>query len=473
MTSLMGGSQVAFSERAAGGSGVLDAGIPTVALSAGAGVFYGLDSEHAGQIVTDDAFQLRRTLLEACPAVNIASRVVSRLLEMVDMRLLRPDGSVYAPRRMHPVLKLWNDRPNEFQSAREFRAQIGQEIVYTGEIIARVNRDGSAPRRIYVWDASNVSCDFYSGVDVALEDVEGVTYQYGETRFMYDPGMPQVLHVRQNPHPLRTLRGRPAVYGMRHEVLSNIYATLYRTEVFRQGGPPRLVLIQKDGSGVPGVGAGRPQPPPPSTPASGGKKSTPPKSQQEMSHAASLFTKTVKSPQAYRETAVMPPGWEPVDLGPKSNVDPLLVGAARHTDEKLLAAYGIPVNFANNLERATYSNIRSEDRRLVRDAIAPVLDLIAGAVERDLLRPMGGINATLRVGWDLDAATQPEAIVWNNIQISRYKNQISGLAEVREALGYDPAEPDDLLELPAKAPGAGGPSDAPITEQSDTPGEEA
>ena len=471
MLSIMGGESVAFSERATS-AGVSEAGGPLVGIYGGAGVIYGLDSESAGRIIVDDTFELRRTLLESCPAINIASRVVSRLLEMVDMRLLRPDGSIYAPRRLHPVLKLWNDRPNEFQSAREFRAQIGQEIVYTGEIIARVNRDGAVPRRLYVWDASNVSCDFYSGVDVTLEEVEGVNYQYGETRFMYDPELPQVMHVRQNPHPLRTLRGRPAVYGMRHEVLSNIYATLYRTEVFRQGGPPRLVLIQKEGSGVPGLGPGRPQQP--MKPAGGKPEKSPPmSSQQEAQHAAETFSKTVKTPQAYRQTAVMPPGWEPVDLGPKSNVDPLLVGAARHTDEKLLAAYGIPVNFANNLERATYSNIRSEDRRLVRDAIAPVLDLIAGAVERDLLAPMGGVNASLKVDWDLEAVTSPEAIVWNNIVISRYKARLVGLAEAREALGYDPAEPPDLAELPTKAPGASQPSDAPATEQADTVGNEA
>lgn len=394
---------------------------PFVGLAIGAGVVYGLDSEHAGKLIIRDTIDLDRPLLEASPAVNIASRVISRLIGMIDMKLTDAAGNDYNGRGTHPVLRLWNEAPNEFQTAREFRGLVGQEIVYTGELIARIDRDGLAPRRLYLWDASRTFVEFLSADEINPEDLRAVKYQYGTQSFALNPDLPQAIHVRQNPHPQRILRGRPAVFGMRHELLANIYATLYRNEVFRQGGPPRLALEADD-------------------------EMTARESLEDDAIAvASRFTQTVKTPQSYRQTPFLPAKVKVADLGPKGT-DPLMISGARHTDEKILAAYGVPVNFANNLERATYSNVRSEDRKVVRDAVAPILELIGAAFERDLLRPMGGVSAKLKVGWDLDKALEAEAVIWNKVVLDRKAAGVISLAEAREELGYDPA---DSIESPA------------------------
>ena len=412
-----------------------------VGLFAGGGVYYGLDADNEGKLVVDDTYTVNRQLLEGSPAVNIASRVISRLLAMIDMRLLDADGNDHNSRGEHPVLRLWNTSPNEFQTAREFRAMVAQEIVYTGEMIARINRVGMAPERIYLWDADNVYVEFLTAEELSRGSLAAVRYQFGTQSLVFDPDMPEVLHVRQNPHPLRILRGRPSVYGMRREVLANIYATLYRSEVFRQGGPPRLALVSEGDEND--IGA-RP-------------------SETQGMEAAAKFSQTVKTPNSYLRTAKLPDKWKVEDLGPKAT-DPLMIDGSRHTDEKILAAYGVPITFANSQEHSTYNNIRTQDRQVVRDAVSPILDLIASAVERDLLRPMGGVNARLKVGWDLTKAVEAEQVVWNKIVLDRLKGSVISTAEAREELGYDPEDVPTPEELPLNGggPASGGGGTDPI-----------
>ena len=115
---------------------------------------------------------------------------------------------------------------------------------------------------------------------------------------------------------------------------------------------------------------------------------------------AQSFTNAVKTMASWVGTAVLPEGWEPKDLGPQGT-DPMLNDASRMSDEKILAAYGVPVMFANNLERSTYSNSRTQDRMVVRDGVKPMMMELGSCIKRDLLEPMGGVHATLQPVWGL------------------------------------------------------------------------
>lgn len=405
---------------------------PGVYIDAGGGVFYGLDSENTARLIVDDTFTMQRSLLEASPAINIASRVIGRIMSMVDMKLLRENGDEYNGRSLHPVLKLWNNYPNEYQTAKEFRAQCAQELVFTGEMMARVKWQGNQPVRLSLWDASVAQLDIQS-IETTDGPTPAIRYFYDSDSFVLDSDQPQLVHVRQNPYPFRAsgrpLRGRPSVYGMRYEILANIWATVYRSEVFRQGGPPRLAL-ERD--------VNAPQQDPDFAKR---EKST----LNEASQVAETFSATVKSSQSFRKTMTTPQGWKVVDLGPKSTTDLLLINGSRHTDEKILAAYGVPVLFANNHERSTYSNSRTEDRKLVRDAVAPLLELIGSSIETSLLYPMGGINERLKVDWDMSTVLEAEAVIWNKMVLDRFNAKLITAEEAREELGY---EPDGAPEEP-------------------------
>ena len=86
-----------------------------IALDAGSGVFYGLDDAHAGQLFIDD-LGYSREILERAPAVGIVASVIGRFFKSIPLKLTHPDGEEYKGRGIHPVLRLFNERPNEFQS---------------------------------------------------------------------------------------------------------------------------------------------------------------------------------------------------------------------------------------------------------------------------------------------------------------------------------------------------------------------
>ena len=406
------------------------------ALGGGGGVFYRIDEGHEGELVFDDYWLLGRSTLESAGAVCVAADVIARAFQRITMRLVQEDGTEYEPRTKHPVLELINNGANEFQTGAEYRSNLARELVFCGEAISRVHRDVNRPRRLYLWDSEATYIDQDQQYD--LEAIKSLFYQWGTRTVPFDPEMPGIMHIRLNAHPLYPLRGRPNVHGMQTEVLTNIYASKYRSEVYRQGGPPRNALApEKDSAEA---------------------------SPEQATEIASTFTRGVKGPSSYRTTPVIPAGWKVEDLGPEGT-DPLMLNGSRHSDERILAAYGIPVQFINNLERSTFSNARTEDRKLIRDAVAPWLEVIARCIERDLLRPMGGVNAKLRVEWNTDAVLEAEPVIWNKIILDRFKAGAIRQDEARDELGYDPQGGPKIV--PKQAVGTTEPGGKPIGEPAD------
>ena len=354
-------------------------------------MFYGLDDAHSGQLFIDDLGQSRE-ILERAPAVGIVASVIGRFFKSIPLKLTTPDGEEYKGRGIHPVLRLFNERPNEFQSATSFREMLAQEMVYTGEAVMRIHRDGTTPHRVFCWPSNQVSLNQENDWGIQLD--QAIIYHYATQAFALDPELPQVCHARLNVDPQSPLRGRPAVYGMYPEVLANHFASMLRKETFRQGGPPRMALVRIPDSAD--------------------------ADQVQVRKVASSFTNAVKTMASWISTPVLPEGWEPKDLGPQGR-DPMLNDASRMSDEKIMAAYGIPVMFANNLQRSTYSNSRTQDRMVVRDGVKPMLMELASCIKRDLLEPMGGVHATLLPEFDTDAALEAEAVVYNKLIIDRVK----------------------------------------------------
>ena len=103
----------------------------------------------------------------------------------------------------------------------------------------------------------------------------------------------------------------------------------------------------------------------------------------------------------------------------------MLTMAARLIDEKLSAAYGVPIIYLNNLERATYANARQMLAILVKDALRPLLTELQQCIQRDLLMPMGGVHAKFKAVLDPEVLLRDEARVYNEIVIARYAAGLS------------------------------------------------
>ena len=413
---------------------VPDAQRTAVYIPGGAGVGYRIDSGGAG-LITLDGLILAREYLELSPAVSSVYKVVSRIGKSIPLKLKRPNGGEY--KQKHPVLKLWNDSPNPIQSAASFREGVFADLIYSGEAVLRVMREGMVPKMIWQWAADAVTIDSSGaqgfGIYGGGGEPEGVLlYSYGPVGpLKLDPDRPPVMHARLNVDPKLPSRGRPAVWSMPYEVIANVTGSRYRNEVFSQGGPPRLAIRQEPG-------------------AAGMDPTI--KSADDAKKASKGFDEKVKSPASWRGTPVLPAGWVIEDLGPKGTSDWMMISAARFIDEKIAAAYGVPVLFLNNMERSTYTNARVQDRSLIRDAVRPLLTELEQCIRRDMLIPMGGVNETLIPEFDAESVMQDEPVIRNKIIIDRVKAGVITKEVAAEELGYDASAVPEPEPEPAADP---------------------
>ena len=385
------------------------------ALYGGGGVFASLDGDSDAQVLfVDDSYILNRNTLERAPTVAACANTISNLFRSLKLEL-RPERK--SPSKLE---QLFNDYPNEVQSAGAFWAELATELVYNGEAIIRVQWGTDGPDRIYVWPADEVTVD-YVDQNYLIEAQAPLRYQFHTDSFLFDPDRPQVMHLRLHSDPDHPIRGRSPFWGMTSEVLANIYASQYRREFMRQGGSPRLSLSYKPVLGMPQID---------------------PKQVKEQTQA---FTRAVKTSNSYRTTPGIPA--EVQDLGPKERQ---FMELSRYSDERLTSAIGLPLLAINNLERSTYSNARQQIAIMVRDAIGPLINELEACITRDLLIPMR--QKRYRAMIDTETLIKDEAAILNKLVLDRYKANVITREEAREQLGYEPELPPTEEEIPEPEP---------------------
>ena len=131
--------------------------------------------------------------------------VIGRFFKAIPLKLVTEDGDEHKGRGIHPVLRLFNERPNEFQSATSFREMLAQEMVYTGEAVLRVHREGTTPHRIFCWPSNHVTLN--QDTDWGSQLDQAIVYHYVSQSFALDPELPQVCHARLNVDPQYPLQG--------------------------------------------------------------------------------------------------------------------------------------------------------------------------------------------------------------------------------------------------------------------------
>ena len=151
----------------------------TLLLGGGSGVYQVISETDSGDLLVYDNLTLDRNTLQNCPTIAVCAHVISRLFRTLRLQLVETKGKKRGQDvKSHPLLTLFNERPNEYQTPGEFWAQIGEELLFGGECIIRVMRDPvtRAPRRlfIYPYDRVDVKSD-RRGFVYVLNRFQGTT----------------------------------------------------------------------------------------------------------------------------------------------------------------------------------------------------------------------------------------------------------------------------------------------------------
>lgn len=396
------------------------------------GTFYSTGNDGAGDI---------RKWMRISPAIAVCLQVYARLLKTAPLELVRPNGEIltWPPKDGRSgnspgmqVLKLWMDRPNWLQTREQFLDVYANDWVYEGESIGRIFRGGTdVPTEIRLLPAVQVSLTGRVLYSVSLdEEPHRLVYHYNGRTIEADPNRPGVFHTRMNVDPRYQYRGRPPVWNMEYEVKSSALASIYRSEVYRQGGPVRTAIKMSSES----------------------RDST---NFEQKQRIADRLAKEMKRTESWTNTVtLLPEDADLADWGPKSQNDEMYVMGSRYVDEKITSAYGVPLLYQGNMENGTYNNSRQQIAVLTESAGSSMFAEIASAIRDCLLRPIGGETAKLHPRFNLAAAQRGELVIWNKVVLDRLAAGVITQNEARLALDFetlDDPEYDKLKDKAAKA----------------------
>ena len=360
------------------------------------------------------------------PAIANVVKVYARLLRGAPLTLVKPGGEVLrwppkdgraATSKAYQILKLWENRPNEIHTPAQIRGMMAEEWVYEGDVIVPQHRySNDVVRRMFVMPTTAVSV--HTPQDTFGSYIgKNIEYSYfGQTK-TYNPNKPQFMHLRNNIDSYWPLRGRPSYHNMPNEVAANAIASIYRKEVFRQGGPVRMTLETDPDSDISQSG-----------------------NQAQIQRIADKVAQNLKRMQSWMDDiAAVPPGFKIGEYGPKS-ADEMYTNASRMTDEKLSAVHGVPLMYQGNMEKSNYTNSRQQVAILVKEAGTSLFAEIEQLIERVQLEPLGGEEARMRAKFDLDHLMRAEIAIWNKIVLDRVAAGVISVNQAREHFDYIPEE---------------------------------
>ena len=381
---------------------------------------------------TDSGGENIQRWMELAPAIGIITQTYARVLKNAPLTLVRPNGDIlrWPPKdgrqalsRAMQVLRLWSECPNTLQTIEQFLDCIANNWVRFGDVICRLYRDGGdvpteqviiASDRVHLGGTIADSFPLYEQLTPGLGAAK-LVYHYGSQSIQLDPKRPGIFHCRTNVDPRYQYRGRPAAAGMPYEVAACALASIYRKEIFRQGGPVRIAIQSGDEEDF-------------------GQAAT---LDQLQRISDKLATEMKASESWMKYIPVLPTGFQVKDFGPKT-ADEMYIGGSRYVDEKIAAAYGVTMLYMNNMENSTYNNSRQQIAVLQENAGSQMFKEIESNIKRSILAPMGGEAALLEPKFDLKAAMKFENAIHTKLEIDKFNAGITSANEAREALDYEP-----------------------------------
>ncbi len=370
-------------------------------------------------------------------AVASCVRYIRDTLSHLPLVVFVREGDTITADTGHPLYSLLRQKPNEWQTAMEWRELLIQDVELRGNAYA-LKVMGLGGR---ITELIRLHPD-----TVMVKQNEDLSLEYQVTR----PDGRRTVYPRQAIFHLRGpgddgVTGFSTIRQYRETIGNAMALRTHGSKFFRNGAKPGLAFEVREGHTM--------------TPES--RKELKEEIAEEYSGSENAF-----------KTMIIPTGLElkPVSI---SMEDAQFVEWAKLTNREIYGVFGMPPHKGGDLDRATFTNIEHQSIEVVQDAIAPRAARVEQAIHRDLLDE----DPTRFVMHDLerllrgDAKSRAEAL-----QIER-RNGIRNPNEWRQEVGLNPRTDegadkyiiegnmryDDGTQL--AAPGAAAPADPPNPEE--------
>src|SRR5574343_831665 len=296
----------------------------------------------SGASVTADS-AMRQATVYACV------RIITASLAHLPLAVYRRKGEVRTPARDLPIYRLLHDRPNEWQTAYEFRELIAKDVELLGNGYALISRNSrKEPDELIYLPAATVAVQ-QDGRTLQ------VTYKYQK------PDGQSVTLRRNEVFHLRGigngLFGTDPISYYRETIGDAIAQQEHGSRFFSNGAKPLGILEVAAGTSI-------------------GKEA-----QQALRED---FNSLYSGPENAHRTAVLPGGitYKPVGI---SNENAQFLESRAFSRTEICGMFRVPPHKVGDLSRATFSNIEHQALEFVTDSLLPRLVRWEQAIGRDLL----------------------------------------------------------------------------------------
>ena len=304
----------------------------------GPGLFYGVSDRVSGRLRRVG----RAGFMDPVSTVDACVGVIEAHFKTAPMSLVRRiDDTKYEPASDHYLDPIFSVSPNGTDTPVDWIGILAQEYERTGNALGLIFRDRQ--RRVEAIQPVR-------RMDVRLvydEQSKLPVYVYGGREYPFDIQYPPFLHVTQNrvasPYPFNMngdfLFGRSPVSRARDEILASAYGIDYFKDMMRLGGRGQVAII-------------------------GPLATIAPKTQEDYDKESKRISEVLSEPENRGTVPLLPKGTDVKHLA-EMQQDRAFLLIMRYSDEKVCALYKVPLHYINNMERATYDNIREVVRHFV------------------------------------------------------------------------------------------------------------
>ena len=283
-------------------------------------------------------------------AVYSCVRILSSTMAHLPLTLLRRDGENSQPDRDNPMFSLLSVRPNEWQSAFEFKQLMQRDLELRGNAYAlKVRGVGGRVQEMIRLHPDQVT-------PTQDKNTLAITYEYrrpnGQRVFL---DRDEVFHLRGMGDDGVT--GKSPVQLHRETIGESIVLQEHGGRFFSNGAKPLGVISQE--ATVKLEGDAR---------------------KDFKADLAELHSGTANA----HKPLLLPAGfkYDPIAISPE---DAQYIEGRKFTRSEIYSIWGVPPHKAGDLERATFSNIEHQSIDFVIDAIVPRAVHWEQAAQRDLL----------------------------------------------------------------------------------------
>lgn len=309
--------------------------------------YFGLASSRPAAGVRVDPYTAMRT-----SAVYACVRVVSEDVAKLPLLVYKVDkrgGRTLATD--HPLFRLLKHRPNDWQSAFEWKEMMEAHIELRGNAYSLIERDAGGrvtglipihPDRVSVWVQED-------GQPLYKVNAAEVGY-----RLPSEIRAGDMLHIRGQS--MDGYVGLSPIAWLRETIGITLAVDQYAGSYFGNGARPDFVIKAGDAAVTP----------------------------EQITRIRNEWDETYRGAEKAHRPAVLPRGMDVASLG-LNNKDSQFIELRQFQVADVGRAFRIPLHKIGSLDRATFSNIEQQALEYFQDGLMPRLERMEAALERDLL----------------------------------------------------------------------------------------